>query len=209
MRTHAGGLGLRRWWRPEWRGRPLLRGSLLPGTILLSALLLGSPWLGPVLDGGGQAAAQARATPSGTVSDVAGLEAQVRAVSHRLRCPTCQGISVRDSDAAFSLQIRRQVRQLLQEGQTPQQIEAYFVSRYGPWILRTPPLDAWGLLLWGLPVVAFAAALWGLGWVQWRRVRGRRGRSSTEEASSVNLPAGEALEEALQRFEGALPRSKR
>jgi len=46
------------------------------------------------------------------------LERRVREIADQLRCPTCQAISVRDSEAAFSRQIRDKVRSMLAEGQT-------------------------------------------------------------------------------------------
>ena len=81
------------------------------------------------------------------------LEDRVHEISDGLRCPTCQAISVNDSQAAFSVQIRDKVRRMLQEGQDQEAIYAYFVSRYGEWILRAPKKEGIGLVLWGAPFV--------------------------------------------------------
>ena len=59
------------------------------------------------------------------------LEKRVQTITDDLRCPTCQGLSVKDSDASFSIQIREKVRHMVEEGQSDEDIKAYFVSRYG------------------------------------------------------------------------------
>jgi len=91
---------------------------------------------------------------SGIASALSGeaLEIRVREISDGLRCPTCQAISVNDSEAAFSTQIKDKVRRMLQEGQNEEEIKAYFVSRYGEWILRAPKKEGLGLVLWFLPI---------------------------------------------------------
>jgi cytochrome c-type biogenesis protein CcmH len=94
------------------------------------------------------------------------LDQRVLEIADELRCPTCQAISVRDSEAAFSRQIRDKVRAMLEEGRSEDEIKAYFVSRYGEWILRAPKKEGVGLLLWVLPglgmLVAGGLILWRL-----------------------------------------------
>jgi len=81
------------------------------------------------------------------------IERRVHEISDGLRCPTCQAISVNDSEAAFSKQIRDKVRRMVIEGQSEEDIKAYFVSRYGEWILRAPKKEGLGLVLWILPIL--------------------------------------------------------
>lgn len=89
-------------------------------------------------------------SPAGAQEDRA-FENHVRELSNEFRCPTCQGISVNDSQASFSVQIKDKVRKMLAEGQSDDDIKAYFVSRYGEWILRAPKKEGLGLVLWLLP----------------------------------------------------------
>ena len=84
----------------------------------------------------------------------------VHEIAENLRCPTCQGISVNDSEAGFSVQIRNKVREMLMAGQGRAEIEAYFVARYGEWILRTPPAQGFNLLIWILPALGLAGGFW-------------------------------------------------
>ncbi|MFW7380954.1 MAG: cytochrome c-type biogenesis protein [Oligoflexus sp.] len=78
-------------------------------------------------------------------------EAFFYSVAQELRCPTCTGLSVLDSNASFSEQIKAQVRQQIQEGKNKQEILDFFVERYGLWILREPPKEGFNLLAWLLP----------------------------------------------------------
>ncbi|MEX2282736.1 MAG: cytochrome c-type biogenesis protein CcmH [Gemmatimonadota bacterium] len=77
------------------------------------------------------------------------LEAQVREVGSKLRCPTCQGLSVAASPAA--LDMRNVIRTQLKAGKTPEEVEAYFVSKYGGWILLRPEARGFNLALYVLP----------------------------------------------------------
>jgi cytochrome c-type biogenesis protein CcmH/NrfF len=87
-------------------------------------------------------------------------------------------------------QMRGVVRERLGQGETPEQILAYFVSRYGEWILLAPPQRGFTLLVWLLPaagVVAGFGAL-ALAFRRWLKV-GARSRDPIpgEEADPTYL----------------------
>ena len=69
-----------------------------------------------------------------------------------LRCPTCTGLSVLESDAEFSVQIKQQVKEQVTAGKTTEEIRSYFVQRYGPWILREPPNHGFNAFAWIFPI---------------------------------------------------------
>ena len=84
-----------------------------------------------------------------------------------LRCPTCTGLSVLESDAEFSVQIKQQVRDQVQAGKNGEQIRQYFVDRYGPWILREPPKHGFNAFAWIFPIGILALGpivMWILIW---------------------------------------------
>ena len=87
---------------------------------------------------------------------------RVLSLTQSIRCPQCAGQSVADSDVSVSREIRREIAQRVEEGQTDEQIRAYFSSAFGPDALLTPPTDGVGGLVWILPVVAVVAGLGGL-----------------------------------------------
>lgn len=133
------------------------------------------------------------------------LDDQVRAIAKGMRCPVCAGETVADSNAAVSVQMRGVIRQKLEEGETADQIKAYFVARYGPEILLTPQTSGFTLGVWIMPIVAL---LVGLGIVfailrSWSRRIGEDAPLPTApETSTPSLSAGDdaRLEEELARF---------
>ena len=79
------------------------------------------------------------------------FEARYRKLSNELRCPTCQGLSVKDSEAGFSNSIKNKIRELMRHKKSDEEIKGYFIERYGEWILRVPPKQGFNLVLWILP----------------------------------------------------------
>jgi cytochrome c-type biogenesis protein CcmH len=81
---------------------------------------------------------------------------RVTSLSRTVKCPVCSGESVAESNAPASQEIRRQIAEQIQKGQTDDEIRQYYVSRYGEAILLTPPATGVSALVWILPVVALA-----------------------------------------------------
>ena len=108
---------------------------------------------------------------------------RVRRITSVVRCPTCRGLSVAQSDAPSAESIRDEVRRRVQEGETDTQIKAYLVSRYGEDILLQPEADGLGLLVWALPVIGGAVAVVTLALVlRNRRIRPGRKASDADQA---------------------------
>lgn len=87
------------------------------------------------------------------------LDAQAQTIASRLRCPVCQNESVADSPSELSAQMRTLIRAKLQAGESPDQITAYFVAKYGEWILLEPPRRGILWLVWLAPVIALGAGI--------------------------------------------------
>jgi len=73
-------------------------------------------------------------------------------VGNNLRCPTCTGLSVLQSEAGFATKIRDAAREQVVSGKSEAEIMLYFTERYGLWILRKPPAAGFHLLAWGVPI---------------------------------------------------------
>ena len=84
------------------------------------------------------------------------LDDRARAIEAQLRCPTCQGLSIADSPATSAAQMRSLVREQLVAGATDDEVRAFFVARYGRWILLDPPPSGPDLALWLAPVAILA-----------------------------------------------------
>jgi cytochrome c-type biogenesis protein CcmH len=110
----------------------------------------------------------------------------VAAVASKLRCVVCQNLSVADSPSEMARQMRDLIRERLGQGDTPEQVIAYFEARYGDFVLLTPRFDR-GLnaLVWLAP---FAAVL--VGFLAVLRVTRRWSRRGTAVPGAT---ASEAL----------------
>ena len=80
-------------------------------------------------------------------------------ITTELRCPVCQGLSVKDSTSETARQMRDLVAQRVHEGKTNAEIESEFRAAYGDWIFLSPPVASWSGLVWLVPIVALAAGL--------------------------------------------------
>ena len=108
---------------------------------------------------------------AGTASAQADVEARMREIASGLRCPVCQNLSVADSTSEMAKEMRALIADELRAGKRPEQIRAYFVTRYGEWILLSPTARGFGLLVWVLPALGALAGLGGAVWVlrRWAR----------------------------------------
>ncbi len=110
-------------------------------------------------------------------------EHRFREVAGKLRCPTCTGLSVLDSEAQFSVQIKDEVKKQMEAGKSEQDILTFFTDRYGPWILREPPKEGVNSLAWWLPAGILVLGPFLVWYFIWRRETrvATLGARSTEE----------------------------
>ena len=108
------------------------------------------------------------------------LEARVAEVASVLRCPVCQGLSIQDSPSELSLQMKDVVRQQLREGKSPEEVKAYFVSKYGEWILLEPKARGMNLLVYIAPLLLLIVG----GLVIWRAVKKWSAAAPTEASEA-------------------------
>ncbi len=91
-------------------------------------------------------------------------------LASQLRCPTCQGQSVLDSNAPAAEAIRTEVRRRVDAGESDERILAYIDGQFADSLLLTPPRSGVGALVWILPVAGLVVAVAGLGvaFCKWR-----------------------------------------
>jgi cytochrome c-type biogenesis protein CcmH len=112
----------------------------------------------------------------------------VHAIASQLRCVVCQNLSVADSPSEMAHQMRDLIRERLAAGDRPDQVMAYFVQRYGEWVLLAPPARGLNLLLWLAP---FGAVVGGLALVLILTRRWRRQPSGTEPTAPLVVAPAE------------------
>ncbi|MGJ8621096.1 MAG: cytochrome c-type biogenesis protein [Methylophilaceae bacterium] len=87
------------------------------------------------------------------------IEARLKHLSNELRCLVCQNTTLADSDAPLAQDLRNEVRKLMEQGKTDDEVVAYLVARYGDFVTFRPPVNASTALLWFGP---FAMLIIGL-----------------------------------------------
>ena len=108
------------------------------------------------------------------------LEARLLKLSEELRCLVCQNESLASSRAELADDLRREVRSLLREGNSDQQVKNFLVERYGDFVLYRPEIKPMTWLLWFGPFVLLFGAVAGLWWY----VRQRRQLADKDPALS-------------------------
>lgn len=103
-------------------------------------------------------AAPLAAIPVGTPLefDSPAQEEQYQVLIRELRCTVCQNQSLVDSNAGLARDLRRNIYQMIREGQDREEITAYMVSRYGDFVLYRPPVQPNTYLLWFGPFLFLA-----------------------------------------------------
>ena len=100
------------------------------------------------------------------------IEQRLMAISEELRCLVCQNESLAGSHADLAEDLRREVRALIKQGKTDQEIKDFLVSRYGDFVLYRPPVKPTTWALWIGPFVFLIVGIAGL--VAYLRRRGQQ-----------------------------------
>ncbi len=116
--------------------------------------------------------------PADMLQDVA-LEDRARALDLEIRCVKCQSEAIASSNADWARDARLMVRELLTQGASDPEVKAFFLARYGDFVLMDPPKSGTNLILWAAgPMMLFAAL--GIGGIYLRR----RGKAPAPQALS-------------------------
>lgn len=87
------------------------------------------------------------------------VEERMLKLSEELRCLVCQNETLAASRADLAEDLRNEVRRLIKEGKTDQQVKEYLVARYGDFVLYKPPVKGTTWLLWFGPFVFLAGGV--------------------------------------------------
>jgi cytochrome c-type biogenesis protein CcmH/NrfF len=86
-------------------------------------------------------------------------EAKAEALMETLRCLKCQSQSIADSDAPMAGDMRHQVRTRIAAGESPEQIRAWLIERYGDYVSYEPRVSETTWPLFAIPVLLLVAGL--------------------------------------------------
>jgi cytochrome c-type biogenesis protein CcmH len=126
--------------------------------------------------------AAAQAKEAQALAENPALEARMLAITAELRCLVCQNQSVADSHSGLAADLRREVREMLAQGKSDQEVRDFMTQRYGDFILYRPPVRSSTALLWYGP-----AALAVIGLLVLVGILRRRSRMAPE-AFDPDLP---------------------
>ena len=93
------------------------------------------------------------AIDTGKAFDDPAMQARYDRLIAEVRCVTCQNNNIKDSNAFIASDLRREIRRLMEEGKTNDEIADFLVDRYGDYILYRPRMSGKTLGLWIAPFV--------------------------------------------------------
>ena len=86
-------------------------------------------------------------------------EQRLISISEEMRCLVCQNESLAGSRSDLANDLRREIRTLIKEGKSDDQIRSFMVERYGDFVLYRPPVKPITWLLWIGPFVILAIGI--------------------------------------------------
>jgi cytochrome c-type biogenesis protein CcmH len=105
------------------------------------------------------------------------LDARYRALTREIRCPKCLNESIAESSAPVAADLRREVRRLIGEGASDDEIKTFLSDRYGDFVLYRPRITPATFIVWAAPFLLLALGAL----VFWRILAVRSNQSLDEE----------------------------
>jgi cytochrome c-type biogenesis protein CcmH len=126
----------------------IIRWMALAGLLGLAALVASSAAL-----------AQSGPAPTPQPDGSQVTDDQVNAIASQLFCPVCQNVPLDVCGTQACSDWRAEIRSMLAQGKSEQDIKAYFANRYGQRVLATPEARGFNALIWVLPVLGVVVGL--------------------------------------------------
>jgi cytochrome c-type biogenesis protein CcmH len=101
-------------------------------------------------------AASSLAIDAGRQFDDPEKQAMYEKVISEVRCLKCQNQTIKDSNAFLAADLRREIRRLIDEGKTEDEVYNFLVERYGEFALYRPRFSGKTLILWIAPFLLLA-----------------------------------------------------
>lgn len=81
------------------------------------------------------------------------IEARMLKLAADMRCLVCQNQSLADSHSDFAADLRQEMREMMKQGKTDEEIVDFMVARFGDFVLFRPPMKSTTVLLWFGPFI--------------------------------------------------------
>ena len=116
------------------------------------------------------------------------VEETYNGLIEELRCLVCQNQNLAGSDADLAKDLRSQVYDMVQEGQSRKEVVDYMVTRYGDFVLYRPAFQLKTLLLWLGPVIFLLLTLFlVMRWVRSQPIKSTETLSDTQRETVRDL----------------------
>ena len=79
-------------------------------------------------------------------------ESRYHALIEEIRCPVCQGQSIGGSNSGLAKDLREQVRKMILNDKSDNDIYLFMIERYGDFVIFKPPINWKTYLLWFTPL---------------------------------------------------------
>ena len=128
------------------------------------------------------------------------LETRAKRLEGKIMAPCCMSNPVSDHFSGSADEIRRQIRVMLREGRSEQEILDHFVREHGEQILALPKAEGFNLAAYLLPGAGLIAGVVAL-FLVLKRWQGLAAASGSDETSAGH-PAADAVDpEMLARID--------
>ncbi len=119
------------------------------------------------------------------------LYAQAKELEALLIAPCCWRAPIGDHQSDIAGEMKQEVRQMLQEGRTHQEILDHYVEQYGVRILAVPPQEGFNRMSFLMPIVfvVFGFAVVGIILQRWRR----------QSSEAISPPADATVSDEISR----------
>jgi cytochrome c-type biogenesis protein CcmH len=94
-----------------------------------------------------------------TKNSNANIEGDLKTISLKLRCMTCQNQTIYDSDSDFSTDIKNIIKEKLKNNEKEKEILDFLIKRYGEYIVFEPQMNIKNIFLWYFPFIILALSL--------------------------------------------------
>jgi len=119
------------------------------------------------------------------------MEKAVNDIAAELRCLVCQNQTIADSHAPLAIDLKNQVREMVESGQSQSEIIDYMVQRYGDFVRYRPPMKASTILLWVGPFLLLLIGVTVL------MINLRKRTAMTKNDGDLSLEENERLQNLL------------
>ena len=97
------------------------------------------------------------AIDNGPVFEDPVMQSKYEQLISEIRCLVCQNQSIKDSNVFLAVDLRNEIRRLLENGRSESDIKKFLVDRYGDFVLYRPPLNEKTFLIWFSPLLLLLA----------------------------------------------------